>query len=172
MIRKAVAEDIGSVDSIYAKIHTAIECGRMTTGWVRNVYPTKQTAADAIERNDLFVEVVEGKIVAAAIINQAQIPQYADCAWQYAAEDSEVMVLHTLCVDPEETGHGYARRFVEFYQEYALSNGCRYLRMDTQVGNGAARAMYAKLGFKESGVVGCVFNGIEGVQLVCLEKKI
>ena len=33
-----------------------------------------------------------------------------------------------------------------------------------------ARAMYQKLGYEERGIVPCVFNGIPGVQLVCLEK--
>ncbi len=44
--------------------------------------------------------------------------------------------------------------------------------MDTNVINKAARRFYAKLGFYESGVIGCVFNGIPGVKLVCLEKKL
>ena len=47
-----------------------------------------------------------------------------------------------------------------------------YLRMDTNVINTAARRFYAKLGFYESGVIGCVFNGIPDVKLVCLEKKL
>ena len=44
--------------------------------------------------------------------------------------------------------------------------------MDTNARNEAARAMYRKLGYREIGIVPTVFNGIEGVQLVLLEKKI
>lgn len=172
MIRKAVTADIESVAEIYSKIHTEEEQGLVTVGWARGVYPTEQTAADAVSRGDLFVDDIEGKIVATGIINQIQVPEYADCRWQYDVPASEVMVLHTLIVTPEERGRGCARKFMEFYESYALSQGCRYLRMDTQVKNKSARAMYAKLGFKEQGTVGCVFNGIAGVQLVCLEKKI
>ena len=32
--------------------------------------------------------------------------------------------------------------------------------------------MYRKHGYRESGVVDCVFNGIPDVQMVCLEKKV
>lgn len=32
--------------------------------------------------------------------------------------------------------------------------------------------MYAKHGWREAGIVPCTFNGLTGVQLVCLEKKI
>lgn len=34
----------------------------------------------------------------------------------------------------------------------------------------AARKLYKKLGYWESDIVPCTFNGTEGVQLVCLEK--
>lgn len=82
------------------------------------------------------------------------------------------MVLHTLVVSPRIKGVGYGTKFVAFYEQYALDHGCRYLRMDTNEKNQAARSLYRKLGYTEVGVVPTVFNGIEGVQLVCLEKKL
>ena len=56
--------------------------------------------------------------------------------------------------------------------DYALENGSPYLRMDTNARNANARALYRKLGYREADIVPCVFNGIEGVQLVLLEKKL
>ena len=38
--------------------------------------------------------------------------------------------------------------------------------------NSAARALYKKLGYTEAGIVPTVFNGIPGVNLVCLEKTL
>ena len=43
--------------------------------------------------------------------------------------------------------------------------------MDTNVINQRARQMYHQLGYEEIGIVGCVFNDILGVKLVCLEKS-
>lgn len=82
------------------------------------------------------------------------------------------MVLHTLVVDPSENGQGYASKFVKFYEELAKENGCNYLRMDTNEKNIVARTLYKKLGYNEPGYVECVFNGIPGVRLVCLEKHL
>ncbi len=82
------------------------------------------------------------------------------------------MVLHTLTVDPLIKGHGYGRKFVEYYENYAKERGCYYLRMDTQSKNMAARKFYEKLGFKEPGITYCNFNGIPDVELVCLEKRL
>ncbi len=172
MIRKAVLEDIDQVEAIYDRIHDAEEAGRVTIGWLRDIYPTRQTALDALEREDLFVTEERGTVVAAAIINQIQVPEYADCPWAYDAPEDAVMVLHTLVVDPAAGRRGYGTAFVAFYERYAAEHGCPYLRMDTNVKNVRARRMYARLGFCEPGVVPCTFNGIPGVQLVCLEKKL
>ena len=75
-------------------------------------------------------------------------------------------------VEPACSGKGYGTKFVAFYEDYARENGCPYLRMDTNARNKAARKLYAGLGYWEAGIMPCVFNGIPGVQLVCLEKKL
>ena len=172
MIRKAVKEDIPSIVKIYDAIHTAEETGKAAIGWLRGVYPTEQTALDALSKDTLFVCEDGGAIVAAAKIDQTQVPEYADCPWEHDAPDDQIMVLHTLVVDPAVPRKGYGKAFVRFYEEYALSKGCRFLRMDTNERNVTARKMYARLGYKEPGIVSCVFNGIPGVRLVCLEKKL
>ena len=97
---------------------------------------------------------------------------YEGAGWRYDVSDSEVMVLHTLVISPKAARKGYGKKFVDFYEKYALFNGCRYLRMDTNQKNVRAREMYKKLGYEEIGIVPCMFNGIPGVQLVLLEKRV
>jgi len=97
---------------------------------------------------------------------------YEGAPWEHPAKDEEVMVLHTLSVSPEHGRRGIGSAFVKFYEDYAKENGSPYLRMDTNARNLTARRLYQKLGYKEIGVVPCNFNGIPGVQLVCLEKKL
>ena len=171
-IRKARAEDLEAVSRIYEHILTEQEQGRVYTGWERGVYPTAQTAMDALEREDLFVQEDGGRIVGAAIINRQQVDVYAGAPWQYPAAPEAVTVLHTLVIDPDAAGRGFGKQFVAFYEDYARKNGCKVLRMDTNSRNTRARAMYQALGYREVGIVPCVFNGIEGVELVLLEKTL
>ncbi len=172
-IRKARETDIPAIAGIYDRILAKEEAGGATIGWVRGVYPTEDFARKALAARDLFVLEDGVKICATARINQVQVPEYRNADWRYAdVPENEIMVLHTLVVDPQIAGHGYGRAFVSFYEQYAKEHGCPYLRMDTNIINTAARRFYAKLGFRESGIVGCTFNGIPGVQLVCLEKKL
>ena len=112
----------------------------------------------------------DGAVVAAARINQAQVECYARANWSFDAAPEQVMVLHTLVVDPARKGKGYGTEFVGFYEAYARANGCLCLRIDTNVKNTSARKLYKRLGYRESGVIPRRFNGIPDVNLVCLEK--
>lgn len=172
IVRKATNKDIDRIAAIYSSIHDEEESGRVAIGWKRSIYPVRKTAEDAVLRGDMFVMEDEGRVIATGIINQRQVPEYVNCKWEFPAPDDEVMVLHTLVVDPKTKGRGYGTAFVRFYEQYAIDNNCHYLRMDTNKINLSARRLYARLGYKEPGIVPCVFNGIPGVQLVCLEKKV
>ena len=46
------------------------------------------------------------------------------------------------------------------------------LRLDANEKDAAARAMYARHGYLESAILPTVFNGIPGVNLVCMEKRL
>ena len=173
MIRKGTEQDIPHIAAIYEHIHDNEESGRSTVGWIRGVYPTADTARAALEADDLFVMEENGAVVAAARINKIQVPVYADVPWRYPdVPDEQVMVLHTLVIDPDEKGKGYGQEFVAFYEEYASRSGCTCLRMDTNARNEGARRLYRHLGYREAGIVPCVFNGLAGVELVMLEKKL
>lgn len=172
MIRKSKQSDLSDVTKIYDEIIEWEAAGKAVIGWKKGVYPTEQTASVAHEKGELFVMEIAGEVVAAAIINQEQVAEYADCTWEFPVPDNEIMVIHTLVVAPAQAGKGYATAFIDFYEGYALDNGCHYLRLDTNEKNTAARKLYQKLGYREVGIVTCDFNDIRSIQLVCLEKKL
>lgn len=173
MIRKATAADIDAIEAIYERIHTAQEQGKTVIGWQRGIYPTRTTAETALDRQDLFVLTdEEGKIVGAAVFNQRQDDFYFGAPWQYPAPPEQVMVMHTLAIDPAVGGQGHGSTFARFYEEYARSHGCHYLHIDTNERNENARRFYRNRGYREIGVCPCDFGGLKSVRLVLLEKKI
>ncbi len=172
MIRKATGADIDAISGIYERIHMREQQKLMQIGWLPGVYPVRGTAEAALERGDLFVYEEDGNILASAIINKTQVDVYAQGNWAYSAADDKIMVLHTLVVDPDANKRGIGKSFVEFYEKYAKERGCTVLRMDTNEKNAVARAFYKKLGYREAGIVPCVFNGIPNVKLVLLEKEV
>ena len=171
-IRKATIQDISDVEAIYNEIHDAEDAGKITTGWIRGVYPVRSVAEAALGRGDLFVMEEDARIVGAALINQIQVDVYQDAPWEFYALPEAVCVLHTLVISPKVSGKGLGKQFVRFYEEYAHSHHQPELRMDTNARNERARTMYRKLGYKEIAIVPTVFNGIPNVQLVLLEKHL
>lgn len=172
MIRRATLGDLPAIDAIYSAIHDLEAAGALTIGWQRGVYPTAETARAAIDAADMYVLEDGGRVVASARINREQMPAYAQVAWRTPAADDRVLVMHTLTVDPALSRRGYARQFLEFYEALAREMRCAALRIDTNARNAVARAMYARHGYVESGIIPCRFNGIPGVNLVCLEKPV
>lgn len=172
MFRKANMDDLDKIGEIYDEIHSEIESGKISVGWVRDLYPTKETAEASILRGDMFVGEEDGEIFGSAIINKEQGPKYPEASWDYDVPGNQVMVLHTLVISPRASGKGYGPKFIKYYEEYALESGCRYLRMDTNVKNLYARKLYKSLGYKEVSILPSEFYGIEGIELVFLEKKL
>lgn len=172
MIRKANMNDLDHIEEIYNEIHTEIEEGRARIGWTRGVYPARDIAEDSIRRRDMFVMEVDGQVVAAGRINQYQGPEYDEATWSFNADPDDVMVLHTLVVSPRVKSRGYGEAFARFYEDYARQQGCKALRIDTNAINAPARSLYRKLGYTEACIVLTSFNGIDSVNLVCLDKKL
>ncbi len=170
--RKAKETDIDRIWEIYLENHREEELGNVVIGWNRDIYPVRQTAEDAFSRGDLFVLEDETGIMGTAIINQEQVDVYNLGKWQYDVLDSQIMVLHTLVISTKASGKGYGKRFVDFYEKYALENNCPYLRLDTNERNVRARKMYQKLGYQEIGIVPCVFHSMPDINMVLLEKKL
>ena len=173
MIRKATKQDIPAIEALYDEIHSREEAGETTTGWLRDVYPVRKTAEESVAREDMFVQEDEdGHIIGTGNINQIQVDVYSKGDWKSPAKSEEIMVIHTLVISGKIKRKGYGSEFLKFYEDYALQHGCRYLRLDTNARNAAARAFYKSHGYEEIGIVPTVFNGIPGVDLVLIEKKI
>ena len=173
MIRKAVAADLDAVDRLYNELHDAKEAGIIPVIWQRGIYPSRETALEALDREDLYVLEKDGRIIGSAVINQIQDEVYAGAPWLYDVPDEQVCVLHTLMISPAEFGRGYARAFLEFYESFAAEHGCTELRIDTNDRNLPAQTMYLRHGYQKIGTVPAkVFNGIPDINLVLLEKHL
>ena len=169
MFRKATMQDLPAITAIYDAIHTREKAGLTTTGWIAGIYPTRETARRAIEIGEMYV-AQDPQIVACGRINHMQDECYKEGAWRCPADPEQVLVLHTLVVDPQKSGLGIGTAFLRFYEKNAAALGCKALRLDTNARNTAARGFYKKHGYEEVGITPCEFNGIKNVDLVLLEK--
>ena len=115
LIRPAETRDLDAVAGIYNRIHDAEEQGRKTIGWLRDVYPVRQTAQAALDREELYVLETEGAVLGAAILNRTQVITYAQGHWAHDAPEEQVFVLHTLVPLPQAGLHrsGYPAHCIQ-----------------------------------------------------------
>ncbi len=160
MIRKAGPADIDAVEAGYTELLLHEQAHGTNTNWVLGLYPTRATAESSLAAGSLYVLEDNGEVCASMICNQVQAAEYASADWAYPAEDSQVLVLHTLCIPPSKAGNGYGTAMVRFYTELGRQLGCKALRFDTWAENKPANALYRKLGFRCVGTYDAKLQGL------------
>lgn len=172
-IRKAEMRDIDAVESIYNRIlDNEQESGNIYTNWQKGLYPTRNDAVSALEAGTLYVGEFDGKVAACVNLNHIQPPEYSKINWSLEADGREVLVIHTLCIPPENAGKQLGKQFVEFAEKLAGELGCKTIRLDTYEGNIPASSLYRKLGYKYVGSAEFNFQNVIMETLICFDKAI
>ena len=171
-IRKATAADLDGVEAIYNAVLDHQAATVNYTNWEKGSYPTRATAEKALAEGTLYVQSDGDALVGCAVFNHEQLPEYANTAWLYPAEEDQVMVIHTLCIHPAASGRGLAKALVAYAEQLGRAQGCTVMRFDTSEGNLPARALYPSLGYRLAGGTEFFFQGFIHEILVLFEKKL
>ena len=172
MIRQAVKTDIDAVENSYTELLTYEKEHGGSSNWVLGVYPTREVAERSYGEGTLYVLEEGAEICASMILNQYQSDDYREMEWMYPADDSEVLVIHTLCIPPSKAGRGYGKKMVQYAIEHARKMNCTAIRLDTWAGNEPAAALYQKFGFRYVGVTDVLLQGLIPEKQVFFEKKL
>lgn len=122
-------------------------------GWKKGIYPEEQYLQNAIEKQELYVGVLDGVFAGAMVVNHSSEEEYGKIKWKVEAEPEEVTVIHTLGVSAEHQRKGLARKMVRFVFELAAKNHQKAVRLDVLADNQSARQFYLSLGFEYRGTV-------------------
>lgn len=71
-IENGTINDIDELEKLYNKINDYLTSGINYPGWLKGVYPIRETAETGIKENNLFVLRVEDKIIGSIILNHKQ----------------------------------------------------------------------------------------------------
>lgn len=149
---QAEDNDLYEVGMIYQRIHDDLSQTINYPRWPRGIYPTEESAQEAIDKKELYILKDDQKIIGSVILNHDQDLGYEDVEWQVLAKDNEVMVIHTLAIDPLYKGKGYAGLMIHKIKQLAFVKQCLALRLDLTQGNLPARNLYQKHGFYFTGI--------------------
>ena len=116
---------------------------------------------EAAERQTLIVAEVEGEIAGSCSLHTAG---------KYARIRHRSSFGISLMQKSWRLGIGTA--MMQTLLETAASLGYEQMELEVVGDNERGIALYKKLGYEEIAIVPCQFNGIDGVQLVLLEKRV
>lgn len=150
---KADVQILDEIDEFYQCIHEALGSGSNYPGWIRDVYPTVDTARKALDEGSFFIGTIDGKAVASVILNHEQPEAYGEIEWSCDCDDQELLVVHTLAVHPAFQKEGVGAEIMKFTESYAREQGMKTIRLDCYGENLPAVHLYEKCGYTYKGTI-------------------
>lgn len=164
-IRKAESSDIKDIMTIVKKVVPLMRASG-NYQWSDD-YPNPEVFQEDIDKDQLWLGIMDSKVVSVIAITNEQSPEYSDVGWDL---NEDALVTHRLAVDPDLQGAGLARTMMNYAEKLAKERGIHVLRVDTNSENKATQALFPKLGYEYSGIISLRKN--PDLRYFCYEKRI
>lgn len=158
IVEKGTITDIDELEILYNYLNDYLAANVNYPGWIKHIYPIRKTAIDGVIAGTLFVLKVDGIIAGSVILNHEPERAYNEVVWGVQAEYEEVIVVHTLVVNPRFMQKKIAWTLMKFAEKYAVEQKMKSIRLDVSIHNFPAIALYEKLGYKYTGTVDLGLN--------------
>ena len=147
-IRSGTTADLDELAALYDALNNQLAQTQNFPGWVKDEYPVRETAAQGIKEQTLFVFTNDKTIAGTIILNHKPEASYHQAKWLFESDYSDILVVHTLAVHPDFFQRGIAKRLLEFAEQYGRANQIKSIRLDTFEDNIPAIKLYEKLGYQ------------------------
>lgn len=142
-IRLARVEDIEKIiDIMYREKKIMKEAG--INQW-DDSYPTREIYINDINREELFLVEVEGKIGAFGVINKDVDKEYEKIKWSIV---DICYSMHRVIVDSSLGIKGLATALFQHMEKLAKDEGIKTIHIDTYIENYKAQKLFIKLGYR------------------------
>lgn len=134
--------------------------------WTNN-YPTISIIENDLRKGVLYTLKNDNEIIGAINISEEQEIEYQSVNWEF--DNSKVLVIHRLVINPKHQRKGYAQRLMDFAESFARKHDYSSIRLDAYSQNNRVLEFYKKRNYCISGKV----NFPEREQpFYCMEKEI
>lgn len=148
VIELGQTSDIDEIEQLYHDLNDHLALGVNYPGWKKGVYPVRQHAATGIKQGNLYVAKLDGKIVGSIILNHVPELAYDEAKWGVEADYSDVFVIHTFVIHPNNLRCGIGRVLMEFTIEFSRKLHAKAIRLDVYERNLPAISLYEQCGFQ------------------------
>ena len=114
-------------------------------------YPSQTAFEKDITRNELFVLVIEERIIGCMVLTPIMDSEYIPIRW--LSENKNNLYIHRLAIHPKDQGKGFAQKMMDFAEQFAINNNYCSIRLDTFSKNDRNQKFYEIRGFKRLGEI-------------------
>jgi len=149
MIRHAKISEINHILKLAKACAAAMEAKGIYQ-WNAH-YPSKAAFVNDIERNELYVLLLNNAIIGTVVISTFMDKEYKPIAW--STPNGNNIYIHRLAVAPQYQGQGYAQQLMDYAEAYARNHGFAAVRLDTFSQNKRNQQFYERRGYQRLGTI-------------------
>ena len=110
-------------------------------------YPNEAAFAIDIDRDELYVLLLNGKITGTVVISTLMDSEYEPIRW--GTPNRNNIYVHRLAIHPSLQGKGYAQQLMDFVEDHARNKGYTSIRLDTFSQNKRNQKFYEIRGYQK-----------------------
>ena len=148
IIEKGTPDNYNELEVLYDSLNDYLSETVNYPGWIKGIYPVRETAEVGIKEGALFVLKIKGVIAGSIILNHTPEEAYKGVRWNIEVDDREVLVVRTLVTHPQFMHKGVALHLMEFAKKHAESLAVKAIRLDVSINNTPAIKLYERSGYK------------------------
>ena len=149
----AESKHLPEISALYHSVTTYLESHINYPGWQTGFYPTCETAQAALQKNGLYIALLDGEIVGSFVLSQAFEEPYEAASWSFPSDYSKIFVVHTFLIHPDYTKQKIGKQMLEYVMALGKAQGMNSIRLDTYEKNLPAMKLYESCGFRFAGKV-------------------
>lgn len=143
IIEKATHNDLEKLHSITSN------CGKHLVAqgifqW-NELYPSKKVLLQDIELQQIWKLLVDNQIIGLIVLTEIEDVEYKNVKW--LTPNYKNLYIHRLAIEPEFQGKGYAKKLMDFAENYAVENKYNSIRLDTFSKNKKNQQLYKNRNF-------------------------
>lgn len=160
-VRKANEDDFAAVTEI-------IMAEQQLLKDMKNSDINEATILQAIQDEDLFVEIDNEHIVAVGWLQYGTKAEYQNWNWGYQPSERTIVWMKYFGVAPQYQRKGYGESLLKFFVDYTVMQGNFYMRMAVRKDNKPCLMLLEKMNYQ---LIGPGENASPADNMVCYEKK-
>lgn len=144
-IRSAQTHELDAIVAFYYQLIDDLADKEESPRWEKEVWPTTEMLAEAIEAKTLTLAWEGSELVGAFILDRECPEGYEQAPWSIPSE--QALTAHLVAVSTRHQGKGIGRALMQAAAESARTQGAKAIHLDVIDGNHPASELYLRTGF-------------------------